>query len=692
MRLRSVRLRNIRSYAEAAVEFPDGITLLSGDIGAGKSTLLLAVEFGLFGISRTDLSGTALLRHGASDGSVSVTFEIDGREHTITRTLRRGPSGVLQESGWLESAHGREVLTPVELRAKVFSLLGYPLQFLAKQRNILFRFTIYTPQEEMKAVLTQTSDERVETVRRIFGVEAYRVARDNARLVAKALREREQVRESVLSRIALERDRTRERLVNEGELAAQKAQLIRERDALAARVKDLEARTERQEEARAAVQQERQALAMRQRSIGVARQELQQMLDHERRKAAALQTEEKLLEQLRSTASLMAQELGAADIAALRSGHERALAELEALKLKEGKYATLRAQCEHGIDIRAGATCPTCKQRVSAEHLDAVRAELAAQKGAAEKQLVRVAAQTAVVRQRITSAQSTIERARQHAEVQEKIARHEHLAREASAETAFLRETIAAKEAQIREWSATPLDATVEERARKAEQALLELRSTLTRERSQLVEVERRLAKIEQEEQSLVQARALLARLEAERAEHQARLSSDAALQSWLSRQFSPFTATLEQYMLAAIHQHFDSVFREWFGKLMEDDAMTARIDPEFSPLVQQSGYETDTAHLSGGERTAVSLAWRLALVHTIHALVPNLGTAGLIILDEPTDGFSSEQLERVRDVLREIAMDQVIVVSHEQQLEGFVDHILRVRKTAGGSVVEPVA
>ncbi|MBR9701087.1 hypothetical protein GOV11_04445 [Candidatus Woesearchaeota archaeon] len=103
---------------------------------------------------------------------------------------------------------------------------------------------------------------------------------------------------------------------------------------------------------------------------------------------------------------------------------------------------------------------------------------------------------------------------------------------------------------------------------------------------------------------------------------------------------------------------------------------------------MEQQGYEADVAHLSGGERTAVSLAYRLALVHTIQVLLPHLGTSGLVMLDEPTDGFSADQLERMRDVLRELKASQIILVSHEQQLESFVDHIIRVEKSPGGSIV----
>src|SRR2546425_4787952 len=51
------------------------------------------------------------------------------------------------------------------------------------------------------------------------------------------------------------------------------------------------------------------------------------------------------------------------------------------------------------------------------------------------------------------------------------------------------------------------------------------------------------------------------------------------------------------------------------------------------------------------------------------------LGT-DLLILDEPTDGFSKEQLSKFRDVLTELKCPQVILVSHERELEAFADHV----------------
>ena len=55
--------------------------------------------------------------------------------------------------------------------------------------------------------------------------------------------------------------------------------------------------------------------------------------------------------------------------------------------------------------------------------------------------------------------------------------------------------------------------------------------------------------------------------------------------------------------------------------------------------------------------------------------------TKDLIILDEPTDGFSMEQLDKIRDVLDQLKMNQVIIVSHEAKIESFVNNVIKINK-----------
>jgi len=46
------------------------------------------------------------------------------------------------------------------------------------------------------------------------------------------------------------------------------------------------------------------------------------------------------------------------------------------------------------------------------------------------------------------------------------------------------------------------------------------------------------------------------------------------------------------------------------------------------------------------------ALAYRLSLNQVINNLMSTIKTRDLLILDEPTDGFSGEQLDRMRDIL----------------------------------------
>ena len=135
MLIRSVKLNNIRSYLDAQVDFPEGSTLLLGDIGSGKTTLLLALEFAFFGILKGDLPGTALLRHGASQGSVEVDLDVEGKRVVIRRVLKRGKNGVHQESGSIVIDGIRAEATAQELKSAILKLIGYPDELLTKSKN-----------------------------------------------------------------------------------------------------------------------------------------------------------------------------------------------------------------------------------------------------------------------------------------------------------------------------------------------------------------------------------------------------------------------------------------------------------------------------------------------------------------------------------------------------------------------------
>ena len=149
----------------------------------------------------------------------------------------------------------------------------------------------------------------------------------------------------------------------------------------------------------------------------------------------------------------------------------------------------------------------------------------------------------------------------------------------------------------------------------------------------------------------------------------------------WLENHFIRLTITIEKQVMINIHSLFNNCFQEWFDTLIEDENIFARIDDSFTPVIEQNGFEISFNNLSGGEKTSAALAYRLALNRVINDVVHEIKTKDLLILDEPTDGFSTEQLDKVRDVLERLNLQQTILVSHESKIESFVDNVIRVHK-----------
>jgi len=119
------------------------------------------------------------------------------------------------------------------------------------------------------------------------------------------------------------------------------------------------------------------------------------------------------------------------------------------------------------------------------------------------------------------------------------------------------------------------------------------------------------------------------------------------------------------------IKEEFNAHFQKWLGMQIEDAGKEARVDDDFTPLVTQDGYDQEIYYLSGGEKTSVALAYRLAL-NSIVQKVSTCMQSNLLILDEPTDGFSKEQRGKVREILDEVQSPQVVIVSHKKELESF--------------------
>jgi len=212
-----------------------------------------------------------------------------------------------------------------------------------------------------------------------------------------------------------------------------------------------------------------------------------------------------------------------------------------------------------------------------------------------------------------------------------------------------------------------------------AERNLIAAQAALDAERRILVRVETRL---DEAARRIAEAE----RGRAERSELLREAEEISGKAAWTSGPFRSAVLTMEQELLAHAQGAFERSFARYFAALLDDPALQARTDVAFTPAVTIDGEWTPAEALSGGERTSLALAFRLALAHVVRSL----GSLKLetILLDEPTDGFSPEQVVHMGELLDELALPQVVIVSHEGELAAIADRVVRVEKRDGRSVV----
>ena len=208
MRIKKIQIENLRSYEKQEINFPKGSTLLSGDIGTGKTSILLAIEFALFGL-QPGQRGTALLRSGTENLKVILDFEIEDKNVAIERTLKKGKA-ITQDYASIKINDEKFEGSVTEVKNKVLELLEYPSEF-AKKTNLLYKFTVYTPQEEMKQIILEPKDIRLNTLRHVFGIDKYKRIEENTLILTSRLREKIRMNEGMLLELESDKEKLKQK-------------------------------------------------------------------------------------------------------------------------------------------------------------------------------------------------------------------------------------------------------------------------------------------------------------------------------------------------------------------------------------------------------------------------------------------------------------------------------------------------
>ena len=683
MKIKKIVLDNIRSYEHQEVNFPDGSVLLSGDIGSGKTSVLLGIEFALFGL-QPGQKGSSILRNGQVQGGVSIEFEIDDKNIIIERTLKKTKT-ISQDYCSISIDGEKREISVTELKSKVLELLNYPREF-SKKQNLLYKFTVYTPQEEMKQIILEDSETRINTLRHVFGIDKYKKILENASVLIAKVREEKRIKEAITSN--LEQDKLHI-ISKEAELAEKSINILSiEKDFLS------------KIEIRKIIQEEKEEISKKIDEKYKLQQEIEKTKLFISTKNDTIYNNTLLITQLKSQIKDL-QELDFDEQEIVELEQQKASIKVKKQELNENNINLL--SMIHSFNSKNSdnekikeklkhlEVCPTCLQEVdpvyksnvinqmdsnTSLNLNLIR-EFTEKKDLIQEQIISLEHDFSIKEKRIQELK--IIRIRLQ-EIQEK---QRHLI------TLEKTNSLLSKDLELLEGQMALLKKTVfdlnkfdnlnEEKKKQLNEALkvekmaeikvAELRREIEVFSRQIDEMKERIKKTEE-------------------IKEQAHYLSD--LEEWLSKKFIPIILIVEKNVFTKLKIEFSRLFSEWFAMLVSD-SFNVRLSEDFTPVIEQQDYEIDYAYLSGGERTAIALAYRLALNQVINSFLSKIKTKDLVILDEPTDGFSEQQLDKMRGVLEELNVSQLIIVSHEQKIESFVQNIIRFKKENGKSGIEVV-
>ncbi len=134
--------------------------------------------------------------------------------------------------------------------------------------------------------------------------------------------------------------------------------------------------------------------------------------------------------------------------------------------------------------------------------------------------------------------------------------------------------------------------------------------------------------------------------------------------------------------------ESLERMLNESFDLVYENDSYARlELDGDYRLTVyQKDGEPLAPEQLSGGERALFNLSLRSAIYRLLAEGIEGAAPMPPLILDEPTVFLDSGHVSRLVDLIehmREIGVEQLLVVSHDEELVAAADDLLAVRKDA---------
>jgi len=141
------------------------------------------------------------------------------------------------------------------------------------------------------------------------------------------------------------------------------------------------------------------------------------------------------------------------------------------------------------------------------------------------------------------------------------------------------------------------------------------------------------------------------------------------------------FSMDLDAYLEEEMSKIIQSFNLSYTAVIVDPDTLEFRVlDP--------SGIDVSVSQLSGGEQTAIALAFVIGLNRVLG------GITGFLVLDEPTTHLDPERRKSLIDIIeravsQESGIRQLIIVTHHEEVRDAADVLCTVSKVGDTSRVE---
>ncbi len=627
-------LENIRSHSYLEMGFENGITVITGRTGSGKSSILMSIEYALFG-GESGISYSSMLRRGCEKGCITLFFEHEGKSYEIVRGFKRSSSGISFDKDNLRIRVNGSIIPVIErvkdFDEKIKQLIGYDAG--------IFGVMSYTRQDEIRKLVELKNEERQEYIDGILQLSKYKASWNNLR--------------EVISYYSVLNAELRAKISIKKSVEKEALELKAEKEEYEKKIRVIEAEAKRDE----------MLLENLEKSFYKKRNEKDEL----ERIFEKTVSEKNRREYLDSRMQKIREALAGYDYSDEKSRTGEIEARLEAVKKRAYAIEAL-ADIQKGelknMD-EVGGICPTCKQPVSKEHLDSFRRKTLKEISEKESRASSLKKEQEELEESLKNSKANDEKMRQALMLDSEMKSiKEELESIPENQKDYSLDLKKAREDYEKAFSDfSRLKSSSAEKRNSAEL----ISQSLLRTAEKINEKESRLVEIEKDEK---------------------RLEKVSAISSMISKLRDDIKDIREE-----VRDSFLEQFKEDFQKRFEeirrsDDDYTVDVLNNYEPVAYSSdGFETGIKSLSGGEKTSVALSYRIALSN-IASEMADVSQSELLILDEPTLGFDSEDVRSLPEILEKIRIKQIIIVTHESELKSAANAHYIVDKSNGSSVV----